>query len=618
MLDHRTSASLARPGATQAPSSSPDVAALARVVARCCAGLHAVDPRRVARRARRALRDGAAPRELDELLIAAAAELSADEPQYDRLAARLGCAHLERQVRAQGLLAFSHSIAAAHRLGLIDDHLHAMVERHAGPLDHAIVPDRDHRLDHAGLRALHDHGLLRAPATGAVIETPQRLFLRLACALADDVPAALELYRLVSSLEYLPDRATLAGAGARGGDAAAAARRPGAINLARHTLVAADGRAEVDFARLAHTARTVARVRERAGERSGAPRADGPGAVGLPDVLGQLGLAADAPEARALSAQIDEVIRNGGEPPTRATAQVARHAARGRVALGAVVAWATAACTTAASEPADAAAQEPPDGPTAAPPDAAPPDAAPPDGAPPDGPPPDGPPPDGPPGVARLADVVVAAPGATGTGFGDPTRAVNGVRGAGTSSGSVDVYSLTHPPGTRDSITLGWSGDAVAGNGPGDDLAVFENPFASAQGVFMELVIVEVSRDGVAWRALAHDYTAADETTYVGDPAAWPGFAGRTPVLLHAETHPVDPFDRAAAGGDGLDLEAVVATSPDDAVAAELRTLGARYVRLVAAPSRVNPDTGAPYPHEPLAGGADLDGVWARYVTPPP
>jgi hypothetical protein len=89
-------------------------------------------------------------------------------------------------------------------------------------------------------------------------------------------------------------------------------------------------------------------------------------------------------------------------------------------------------------------------------------------------------------------------------------------------------------------------------------------------------------------------------------------------VLLHAETHPVDPFDRAAAGGDGFDLDAVVATSPDDAVAAELRTHGARYVRLVAAPSRVNPDTGAPYPHEPLAGGADLDGVWARYVTPPP
>ena len=46
-----------------------------------------------------------------------------------------------------------------------------------------------------------------------MIETPQQFFLRVACALADSVPAALELYRLMSRLEYLPSSPTLFNAG---------------------------------------------------------------------------------------------------------------------------------------------------------------------------------------------------------------------------------------------------------------------------------------------------------------------------------------------------------------------------------------------------------------------
>ncbi len=237
-------------------------------------------------------------------------------------------------------------------------------------------------------------------------------------------------------------------------------------------------------------------------------------------------------------------------------------------------------------------------------------DAAP-DGGPPgdgDGGPPDG---GGTPGIARLADVVVDAPGASGTGYGDPTRAANGVRGGGASNGSLDVYSLDFQVGVHDTLTLGWSDDGAVRNGPGDDLAVFENPFNTAQGPFMDLMIVEVSRDGTTWRALAHDYATADETAYVRDVVAWHGFAGRSPVFLHAETNPVDPFDRVAAGGDGFDLDDVVG---DDAEAVAIRASGIRYVRLVTAPSRINPDTGAAYVRDEFANGADIDGVWARYV----
>jgi hypothetical protein len=210
----------------------------------------------------------------------------------------------------------------------------------------------------------------------------------------------------------------------------------------------------------------------------------------------------------------------------------------------------------------------------------------------------------------RLADTIVEAPAGD-----DATAAVNGVRGGGTGGGSVDVYSLGYAPGD-DALTLAWSG-GVLENGAGADLAVFENPFLIGGGpdAFMDLVIVEVSRDGSTWRALAHDYTNADEGTYTSAPAEWRGFAGRTPVLLHAEDNPVDPFDRALAGGDGFDLDDVVG---DDAEAIAIRAHGAAFVRLVSAPARTNPDTGAAYVRDPLSNGGDIDGVYGRYVVAAP
>src|SRR5262249_39285522 len=81
------------------------------------------------------------------------------------------------------------------------------------------------------------------------------------------------------------------------------------------------------------------------------------------------------------------------------------------------------------------------------------------------------------------------APGASGTGFGDPHNAVDGVRGGGASSGSTDVYSLGYSG--NDSITLAWSAGRLH-NGAGADLAVFENPFdESGGGVFMDQIVVE-------------------------------------------------------------------------------------------------------------------------------
>lgn len=214
-----------------------------------------------------------------------------------------------------------------------------------------------------------------------------------------------------------------------------------------------------------------------------------------------------------------------------------------------------------------------------------------------------------------LAHVVVEARGATGSGFGDATRAVNGVRGAGRQAGSTDVFSLGLTPGVDNTVVLSWGG-ATVHNGPGPDFVVFENPFEYAPGqVFMDLVVVMLSRDGVTFVPFPHDYIAPDETRYLADPAAWPGFAGRYPVLYHVDTNPVNPFDFEAAGGDPFDLDEMPL---DQGEAQAIRERGFRFIKLVSAPSLLNPDTGAPFVRDPASNGADIDGVVARYVRADP
>lgn len=212
---------------------------------------------------------------------------------------------------------------------------------------------------------------------------------------------------------------------------------------------------------------------------------------------------------------------------------------------------------------------------------------------------------------ARYADVVVSAPSATGEGFGDAHRAVNGVRGGGTSEGSLDVYSLDG--GERTQLVLGWRG-ALVMDGPGTDFVVFENAFQTAGGAthFMDPVIVSVSHDGETFVDMPHAYRAPDPRRYSADPTHWEGFAGRTPVLFHEEENVVDPFDPELAGGDAFDLAAL----PDSDEGDRIREEGIRFVRLVSAATVINPETGEHYPSDPVANGADIDGVYARWLAP--
>ncbi|MES1208700.1 MAG: ribonucleoside-diphosphate reductase subunit alpha, partial [Pseudomonadota bacterium] len=192
-----------------------DLNKIVRAVSRCCVSLADVDPLRIATKTISGLYDGATTRELDQLSIQTAAGLIFEEPAYAKLAARLLATYVDKEVRGQEIHAFSQSVVTAHRLGLANERLAAFVSSNARKLNDAIVVERDREFEYFGLRTLYDRYLLKHPQTRLVLETPQQFFLRIACALSQSVADALELYRLFSSLDYLPSSPTMFNAGTR-------------------------------------------------------------------------------------------------------------------------------------------------------------------------------------------------------------------------------------------------------------------------------------------------------------------------------------------------------------------------------------------------------------------
>ncbi|MBX3696080.1 MAG: ribonucleoside-diphosphate reductase subunit alpha [Steroidobacteraceae bacterium] len=192
-----------------------DVNKIVRAVTRCCDGLADVDPMRVALKTIAGLYDGAGTRELDELSIHTAASFMFEEPGYSRLAARLLSGFIDKEVQGLGVHSFSQSIRAGFDVGLINERVAGFVESHARKLNDAIDATRTLEFEYFGLRTLYDRYLLKHPTRRHVFETPQHFWMRIAVALSPDVPEAIELYRLFSSLEYIASSPTLFNAGTR-------------------------------------------------------------------------------------------------------------------------------------------------------------------------------------------------------------------------------------------------------------------------------------------------------------------------------------------------------------------------------------------------------------------
>jgi ribonucleoside-diphosphate reductase alpha chain len=173
-----------------------------------------IDPMRVALKTIGGLYDGATTQELDDLSIRTAAALTAEEPEYSQLAARLLAEYIQKEVSNQDIHSFSQSIQLGYELGIYNERLKSFVEFHARKLNAAIRTSNDQNFEYFGLKTVYDRYLTKHPTSRKVIETPQYFFLRVACALGNNsINETLELYRLYSNMEYMSSTPTLFNAG---------------------------------------------------------------------------------------------------------------------------------------------------------------------------------------------------------------------------------------------------------------------------------------------------------------------------------------------------------------------------------------------------------------------
>ncbi|MBM4370552.1 MAG: PEP-CTERM sorting domain-containing protein [Deltaproteobacteria bacterium] len=190
------------------------------------------------------------------------------------------------------------------------------------------------------------------------------------------------------------------------------------------------------------------------------------------------------------------------------------------------------------------------------------------------------------------AAVAAVAPGAgLDDAWTDASRALGPAEG-----NAAEVVSL----GRGGSITLVF--DPPLRDGPGDDLAVYENSFSPT---FLELAFVEVSSDGVVFERFDSRSLWPDPVGPFGetDPAAYEGLAGVHPKGLGTAFDLSLLACRAAATSGALDLDRVSQVRVVDVVGDGSTT-----------DSFGNP-VYAPYPTTGSAG-FDLDGIAALADDP--
>lgn len=151
-----------------------------------------------------------------------------------------------------------------------------------------------------------------------------------------------------------------------------------------------------------------------------------------------------------------------------------------------------------------------------------------------------------------------------------------------------DTVPLTEP---RDVCSIGLGGTVVVGfrsavivDGPGADFTIFENAFRFLGRIYAEPAMIEVSYDGVMWKAFPFD------------SATLQGCAGITPTTGY------DPFDPTVSGGDAFDLETIGVDT-------------IRWIRITDVTSIIRNDPQHPF-YDPTLSGFDLDVVIGLHAIP--
>ncbi len=188
-------------------------------IEKLCYGLdpNFINPVEVAMKVINGLYDGVSTQELDNLAAEIAAALTTKHPDFAKLAARIAVSNLHKVTSKS----FSNTMKRLYtyvdpktgqNAPLISKETWKVIKENAAELDAAILYDRDFSYDYFGFKTLERSYLMKVD--GKVVERPQHLLMRVAVGIhAEDIPAAIETYNLLSEKWFTHATPTLFNAG---------------------------------------------------------------------------------------------------------------------------------------------------------------------------------------------------------------------------------------------------------------------------------------------------------------------------------------------------------------------------------------------------------------------
>lgn len=169
--------------------------------------------------------DGITTEQLDEAVIHTALQNVKDDPDFDTIAARLllktiyknilGDYQDEKELKKLHEQKFPQYLKDGIKAGLLDERMNAKVFD-VKRLSKALDPSRDHLSKYLGVITNKNRYALRKQS-GAPIEVPQFTHMRIAMGLSfnekDPTAAAIDFYKHMSNLDYVPGGSTRVNAG---------------------------------------------------------------------------------------------------------------------------------------------------------------------------------------------------------------------------------------------------------------------------------------------------------------------------------------------------------------------------------------------------------------------
>lgn len=176
-------------------------------------GITDVDIVKIASKTIGGLYDGASTSEIDEISIRNCASMVYDSPNYSKLAARIKISYLEKDVNSIGISSFAQSIDFGYRTGQINQRVASFVRKNQRKFNSAIDNSMNDHFHFIAVENLIDRYLIKDAETKKPIETIQYMWMRISCAMTENVSDAVELYKTLANLFYLPSSPTLFNAG---------------------------------------------------------------------------------------------------------------------------------------------------------------------------------------------------------------------------------------------------------------------------------------------------------------------------------------------------------------------------------------------------------------------